>query len=227
MKRFALLFSLLVVLAVSGVAHGDPLPVYVSILPQKYFVERLGGPLVDVSVMVMPGASPATYEPTARQMVGLSRAKAYFSIGAPFENAWLSRIADANQDMVLFRTDSGIEKRPMDSGHHGHNGHNHGKGTPDPHIWLSPKLVETVAANTCAGLIEIDPANAARYQANLEGFLSDINELDEAIRVELAGVPESRRSFMVFHPSWGYFAHQYGLRQIPIEVEVSQSSGIG
>ena len=61
---------------------------YVSIGPQKYFVQQIGKELVDVHVMVSPGASPATYEPKPRQMAGISKSKAYFAIGVPFEGKW-------------------------------------------------------------------------------------------------------------------------------------------
>ncbi len=220
MKRVVLLLSLLAMLAVGSVAFAGAIPVYVSILPQKYFVERIGGDRVDVSVMVMPGASPATYEPSARQMVKLARAKAYFSIGVAFESAWLPRMADTNREISVVRTDAGITKRPIDGGDHGHGGHDdHDHGILDPHIWLSPELVKTIASNTCAGLAKIDPANKAFYQANLSSFLSEIEAVDADIRSAFGSLPKEKRSFMVFHPSWGYFAHDYGLRQIPIEVE--------
>ena len=67
--------------------------VFVSIAPQKYFVEKIGAKLVDVSVMVKPGAGPATYEPKPRQMVAISRTRIYFSIGVPFEKACMKKIA--------------------------------------------------------------------------------------------------------------------------------------
>ena len=66
------------------------LNVFVSILPQKYFVEKIGGARVSVHVMVTPGKSPATYEPTPNQVVELGSADVFFTIGVPFENAFLS-----------------------------------------------------------------------------------------------------------------------------------------
>jgi zinc transport system substrate-binding protein len=98
------------------------LPVFVSIVPQKYFVQQIGKDLVEVQAMVRPGSSPATYEPKPQQMAGLSRAKIYFAIGVPFENAWLEKIADANPNMRVIHTDHGIEKRPMAAHHPHHDG---------------------------------------------------------------------------------------------------------
>jgi zinc transport system substrate-binding protein len=173
--------------------------VTVSILPQKYFVERIGGERVDVNVMVPPGASPATYEPKPEQLTALSKAAAYFSIGVPFESAWLDKIAFANSEMRMVDTTRGIEKVGQ-----------------DPHIWLSPTLVKTQAQTIYEALAQLDPTHEAEYKINLASFIADIDALDADIRKTLARV--ENRKFMVFHPSWGYFARDYGLEMIPIEV---------
>ena len=208
-------YYLLVVLAIAMILTGcgrsageqgdgeDVLHVTVSILPQRYFVERIGGEHVSVNVMVEPGASPATYEPKPEQLRALNQADAYLSIGVPFEDAWLERIRAANPDMLLVDTTQGIERMEVD-------------GHPDPHIWLSPRLVKVQAATICDALVQLDPAHADDYRANLEAFQGEIDDLDAYIRETLAGV--ENRKFMVFHPSWGYFARDYDLEMIPIEV---------
>ncbi|NTW96933.1 MAG: zinc ABC transporter solute-binding protein [Oscillochloris sp.] len=187
-------------------AAEEPLQVMVSILPQKYFVERIGGDRVQVEVMVLPGANPATYEPKPEQLAALSQANAYFSIGVPFEQAWLERIQTASPVMLLVDTGAGIERMPM-----GASGENR-----DPHIWLSPTLVKTQAQTIADALTQIDPDYATAYQSRLDSFSADIDTLDASIRTTLDGV--TQRKLMVFHPSWGYFARDYGLEQIPIEV---------
>jgi zinc transport system substrate-binding protein len=176
-----------------------PLNVTVSILPQKYFVERIGGEYVTVNVMVQPGASPATYEPKPEQLTALGKAAAYFSIGVPFESAWLDKIASANSEMRMVDTTGGIEKVGQ-----------------DPHIWLSPTLVKTQAQTIYEALAQLDPTHETEYKTNLDSFIADIDALDADIRKTLARV--ENRKFMVFHPSWGYFARDYGLEMIPIEV---------
>jgi zinc transport system substrate-binding protein len=176
-----------------------PMNVTVSILPQKYFVERIGEERVDVNVMVQPGASPATYEPKPEQLAALGKAAAYFSIGVPFESAWLDKIASANSEMRLVDTTRGIERVGQ-----------------DPHIWLSPTLVKTQAQTIYEALIQLDPTHEAEYKTNLDSFIADIDALDADIRQTLARV--ENRKFMVFHPAWGYFARDYGLEMIPIEV---------
>ncbi len=182
-----------------GIA-GEKIPVFVSIVPQKYFVQQIGGDLVDVQFMVQPGASPATYEPKPKQMADLSRAKIYFSVGVPFENAWLKKIATANPDMKVVRTDQGIRKVGL-----------------DPHIWLSPPLVKRQARTIRTALQEIDPAHRSVYEANFRQFEAQLDQLDRELKETFAGRHGLR--FMVFHPAWGYFARTYGLQQVPIEIE--------
>jgi len=188
-----------------------PLNVTVSIVPQKYFVERVGGEHVAVSVMVGPGANPATYEPKPEQLTALSRAAAYFSIGVPFENVWLNRIAAVNSDMLMVDTIRGIERMPMATYRQQDGGRN-----PDPHVWLSPELVKVQARNIYEALVQLDPAHRDAYEANLDSFVADIDALEADISRALEGV--ETRKFMVFHPAWGYFARDFGLEQVPVEV---------
>jgi len=182
-----------------------PLNITVSILPQKYFVERIGGEHVEVNVMVEPGTSPATYEPKPGQLTALSEAAAYVSIGVPFEDAWLDKIASVNSDMLIVDTTQSIEKM----------------GT-DPHIWLSPSLVKIQSQTIYQALAQLDSAHEADYKANLDSFTADIDDLDAEIRETLTGL--KTRKFMVFHPAWGYFARDYGLEMIPIEVSGQEPS---
>lgn len=204
--------------------------VYVSILPQKYFIEKIGGDLVHVSVMALPGASPAVYEPKPDQMKALSKADIYYTIGVPFEGAWLKKIAASNRRMLIVHTEEGIEKRLLEVHHE--NGEDSEEpehreegrrdhALKDPHIWLSPPLVMLQARTILKALQEADPVNRSAYEANYSGFMFELIDLDAEIRDIFWGM-KNRTPFMVFHPSWGYFADAYGLKQIPIEVEGKQ-----
>ena len=172
----------------STLEETDILTVTVSIAPQQYFVSRITGDDVRVNVMVEPGASPATYEPKPEQLAALSQSAAYFSIGVPFENIWLDRIADANPDMRIVDTTEGIERVPIEA--HTHEGegeeehedeHDHAEGAPDPHIWLSPSLVKIQARTIAEALIDLDPERQSTYQENLAAFLADIEALEATI----------------------------------------------
>ena len=181
--------------------------VFVSILPQAYFVERVGGDRVDISVMVGPGQSPVTYEPRPRQMVELGKAKLFFRIGVPFEDVWMDRISRAHPEIKMIDTRRGVQLIPMKT-HHRHEDTQHAegrRGRKDPHIWLSLKLVKIQAKNICDALISVDDVCGEYYRENLKAFNDDLKGL-------------GARKFMVFHPAWGYFARDYGLDQIPVEI---------
>jgi len=231
----AIRFLLILLFSISAVASAsaaEKLSVFVSIAPQKFFVQQIGKDMVDVNIMVKPGASPATYEPKPRQMAGLSKADLYFSIGVPFENAWLKKIAAANPHMKVVHTDDGIEKIAMaehhhdEKEHHGkeehhdaeehHDGDDHDHTGLDPHIWTAPALVKTQAKTILKTLQQAAPQYKNEFQANYNSFAARIDALQELKNI-LAGT--SGMQFMVFHPSWGYFAKAYDLTQVPIEIE--------
>lgn len=208
----------------SPIWAAEKIPVFVSIAPQKYFVEQIGKDLVDVQVMVEAGASPHTYEPKPRQMAAISKARLYFAIGVAFEKAWLKRIHASNPGMLVVHTDHGIEKLPMIAHHHHGENENHEKahhdhhhGELDPHIWLSPSLVMVQAQNILSGLQEVDPDQRSAYETNYRAFVADLERLDEELKRLLSG--KEGFEFMVFHPAWGYFAEAYGLKQVPVEIE--------
>lgn len=192
----------------------EPLSVFVSILPQKYFVERIGGNRVQVSALVERGRSPETYEPTPRQMVKLAQAKLYFRIGIPFENIWLERIMAANPSMAVVDCRQSIPLLPAVDVH-GAGGGEEGTGGVDPHIWTSPPLVKIMAAHIRNALALVEPVYSHQFEENYQAFARELDQLDLFIRQTLAGV--TRHRFMVFHPAWRYFAHTYGLEEIAIE----------
>lgn len=187
-------------------ADAETLRVTVSILPQKYLVERIAGDHAVVTVMMLPGESPVTYVPKPEQLTALSEADVYFRIGVSFENAWMKRFAGVNGAMSIVDTRDGVNLRSWE-------------GAPnniDPHILLSPVAVKVQAQTIKESLAELDPDHAADFQANLDAFLADIEALEADIRQSLEGVAD--RKFIVFHPAWGYFARDFDLEMIPIEV---------
>ena len=188
---------------------------FVSILPQKYFVKRIAGDIVDINVMVKPGHNPATYEPTMKQMSMLGISKTYFSIGVPFEKAWLPKIKDINQNLLIVDTSKGIKRRVMDNFSKSQNRQN--VKLTDPHIWLAPKLVKIQAKNIYETLLTLFPAQKDTFTRNYKNFLDDLDNLHQNIAQNLSNL--KGREFAVFHPSWGYFADEFSLKQIPIEIE--------
>jgi zinc transport system substrate-binding protein len=190
----------------------------VSILPQKTFVKAIGGDKVNVSLMVLPGDSPHTYEPKPSQMKDVAKATLYFAIGVEFEHVWLPKFQSLNPDLKIIDLTQDIHKIPM-TAHNEHNEHHqHEQEGLDPHIWTSPANVKIIAHNIYKALQKADPGNTNYYKKNLDAFLVKIDETDKAIKKILSSIPKGAK-FMVFHPSWGYFAKAYGLEQLPVEVE--------
>lgn len=202
----------------------------VSILPQKYFLERVGGDRVEIVVVVPPGASPATYEPSPSDMRKMSGARVWFTVGVAFEDAWIPRFEGSNPGLEVVSTIRDIQRRPMGrysvetlSFHEDEDrGHSHEGGSPDPHVWLSPELVRKQVSVMAEELSELDPEGSETYMDNLGLFLEDIDSLQREIGSLLEDA--DRRSFMVFHPAWGYFADEFGLVQVPVESMGSEPS---
>ncbi|MCK4504887.1 MAG: zinc ABC transporter substrate-binding protein, partial [Candidatus Aegiribacteria sp.] len=105
---------------------------------------------------------------------------------------------------------------------YGDNGHDHTGGWEDPHVWLSPSLVRKQAVVIAECLSDLDPETATHYRTNLESFIIEIDSLQNSIHAVLDPIQGS--CFMVFHPAWGYFADEFNLVQIPVEVSGNDPS---
>ncbi|MGC9351260.1 MAG: metal ABC transporter solute-binding protein, Zn/Mn family [Sulfurovum sp.] len=221
----------------------------VSILPQKTFVEAIGGDKVDIALMVKPGNSPHTYEPKPSQMKEITRADLYFTIGVEFEQVWMEKFSNLNAEMKIVDLSEGIAKQPMQAhAHHDehehqdeHNAHEkhqnhadhdeheehdepHGHETHAHHGTLDPHIWTT-------------PHNVVTIAKNIYAALSKADPKNAAyykknLEAFIAQVKQTDATikkiladtpehsvFMVFHPAWGYFAKAYGLEQLPVEVE--------
>lgn len=202
----------------------NKIQVMVSILPQAYFVERIGGDQVAIQVMVSPGEEAHTYEPTPEQMKALSTADLFFTIGIEYEDTWIPRFEDINPELTFVDSTEGITRIPIIEAHDHHEDQGPDEETVyqadenglDPHVWLSPQNGKLIAQNILTTLKEFSPQNAQTFQDNYTALITDIDQLDANISASLSGVEQ--RTFMVFHPAWGYFADQYHLEQVAVQV---------
>lgn len=195
-------------LFVFEVKANDKVNVFVSILPQQYFVQQVGDEFVDVQVMVGPGQNPTTYEPTPQQMAALAHADVYFRIGVPFEKAWIDKIKKSNSNLLVVDCCQMLANLDGNS----HDGHHHDS---DPHIWTSPKKVIQLINIIESTLDKINNENKKLFEENANQFIVELNKLDQFIKESLANLQQ--RDFVVSHPSWTYFADEYNLSQISIE----------
>ncbi|MDW7731176.1 MAG: zinc ABC transporter substrate-binding protein [Methanolobus sp.] len=221
-------------------SSADKPVVVVSIQPEAEFVEKVAGDQVKVMVMVPPGADPHSYEVTPGQLRELSDADMYVKVGSglDFEKVWMDRLIAVNPGMLVVDASSGIQLRTMEAhsheeseeehdaeeGHEGEEEHDaeESDGSKDPHIWTSPQEAQIMVENIYDGLVEIDPDNAELYTQNKNAYIAELQAADARIKETLAGKEGS--SFMVYHPSWGYFADEYGLEEISVEIEGKEPS---
>lgn len=198
--------------------------VVASVLPQKEFVDAVGGDKVQTVIMVPPGADPHTYEPKASQLQQMANAGMYVQVGSgiEFEISWMDKIKSFNQNMHIMNGSKGInlikssedEHSTEDNSHHDEG---HGHSESDPHVWVSPLNAMIMVENIYQGLVKTDPKNKEYYLINKENYLKKLRQLDKNITSELSDKKGTK--ILVYHPSWGYFCQEYGLTQIAIEKE--------
>lgn len=193
----------------------EPLRVAVSIQPQAGLIERLAGEGVAVTVLVGPGHSPVTYEPSPRQLAALADSKLFVRIGVPFERGFIERLRQTYPRMRIVDQRSGVALRMLSGHAHGHADHGHDPESADPHIWLDPKRLAIQAANLASALVAVAPERADTVISNLAGLGSELARLDA--RIEQVLGPHRGRPVFVFHPAFGYFTESYGLEQVAVE----------
>lgn len=220
MDRFTRLFSiLLLVLLVSCTTktHTDN-KIFVTIEPQRYFVEQLADSLFMIETMVPPGSSPETFDPSPSQMVEIANCKAYFAVGKlGFEEVWLPKLQTNFPEVRFFNTSLNIipEMTYLDHGNHKHEG-------VDPHTWSSPKGAAIMVKNMYDALSEIDPENKNVYAINYDKLLKQIEEINQQVEELLKTTQQ--KSFIIYHPALTYFARDYGLKQYCIETDGKEPS---
>ena len=195
----------------------DKLNVYVSIMPQKYFADKVGGDLVNVSVLVPSGTSPENFDPSPKQIMQLGSSDVYFTIDIPFENIFLDKIKTGKKKLVIADCGKNVPKlrNPEHKEHEHEHEHGHQHGEFDPHIWTDPELIKIIAQNMADTFSVTDPAHAATYAANLKNFKDELDTLKDELSLKLA--PYKGRIFYVYHSAYTYFAERFGLVQKSIE----------
>jgi zinc transport system substrate-binding protein len=224
--RLVHLFLLLVFAACGDGGSTGRLPVTVSIEPHAWLVERIGGDRVSVAVLVGPGESPHSYQPSDLQVTNVVRSVLYFRTGVPFERGkWLSAIRSA-KDLRVVDLREGVTLRTMESGHHGEEDRDHGEDAGaealDPHIWLSPTAHIVQAEAVKDALVAADPEGRSDFESRFRELVADLVSARQQVREILA--PIAGKRILVFHPAYGYFCDEFGLQQVAIEAEGKEPS---
>jgi len=212
-----LLFALLLAIP----AFAAKLTVAVSLQPYANVVKEIGGDDVDVVTLLPPGSDPHTFEPKPASLKEFTKATAYFSDGSGMDAAWLPRFKGVNKEIQVVSLSNGIDWMEEDEHHH-HEAEAHDKDHDedelDPHLWTSPLQLKTIALNVCEALIALDVHNADRYRTRSTKLIQRLSNLDSELRGSVEKLPKQARTFIVFHPAYGYFARDYGMKQLTVEV---------
>jgi len=234
-RKYIIAFILIIVIMISTSCTksnlekdtASKIQVAVSIVPEEAFVKAVAGDLIDVVVMIPPGGSHTNYQPTPKQMNDLGHASVYFAIGVETEIAnILPNMDGVNKDIEVVHLEEIVDAMyppryfgdeeivlgdttdtTLDS-EHDHVGR-------DPHIWMSPKRVIVMIEAIRDKLVEIDPSNTAVYTKNATEYIKLLEEQNRAIMGTIEALPN--KSFIIMHPSLGYFADDYGLEMLAIE----------
>lgn len=210
MKKFIIIFLLILLTGCSETVD-DKITIAVSIVPQERFVKKVAGDLVDVVVMIPPGNSPTNYQPSPKEMMDFDSSDLYFSIGVSAEQSYDS--SDVTEISLSDIVNDIYEDRYFSD---------HDESGRDPHIWLSPKRVILMVETIRDELINLDNDNKEIYTSNAGEYIKELNELDLFLKDKFKEL--NNNSFIIYHPSYGYFSDDYGLEMITIEVDGKEST---
>lgn len=184
------------------------LRVAATVAPLAGLVDRLAGDIAEVTVMIPPGASPISYEPSPSKVRAASSADLFVSVGHPafaWEVTWLSGLLQPDGTVIIEGAD-GCDLLP-----------------DDPHVWLSLPCTRRLAVRLAEAVQRARPREAGRVAGALDSLLAEIDSLKASADSLLGG--RRGASFLVLHPAWGYIARDYGLRQVSILEHGSGDAG--
>jgi ABC-type Zn uptake system ZnuABC Zn-binding protein ZnuA len=192
--------------------------VAVSILPLGDFTRIVGGDRLDVTVMVPPGSSPHTFEPTPARakMVATARVLILNGLGLEF---WAEKLIDAanNPDLIVVRTADGLEI--LEDGNEDEHQATEGHRSPpsregNPHVWLDPINAIHQVKRIRDAISRADPDGIDTYRTNAARYMKELHILDEEIRETVAGF--ETKKLISFHAGFSYFVRRYGLEQVAV-----------
>lgn len=206
------LICLLLALCLAGCknAHG-PAPgrtITVSIAPLSGMAAAIAGEQFSVSTLMPEGMSPETYELTPGRMLELGNSSLLLRVGSlGFEQTLTERLGGAMPATRIVSLGNNIEKLEDKACDHASG--------EDPHLWMSPRNMQAMADNLCQALCETDTANAPAYRAATDRYKTHLDSVAAEVARRLSTA--TCRTFLIHHPALGYFARDFGLRQIAVE----------
>ena len=215
--NFKILFSLIFF---TGFLFANEISVAVPLSPYAKIAKEIAKEKAEVLTLIPENSDPHTFEPKPKILKQFSASSIYFTDGA-FDKNWLSRFLSVNKNVKVVPLTEGILFNKMEHRHH----HAEQKHTEeheeafDPHLWTSFENIKIIARNILNALTTFDSENKTYYEKNYSEYLKKINSLSEKVQKIISKLPENKKKFMVFHPSFGYLAKEYHLKEICIEIE--------
>lgn len=190
--------------------ESEKLTIAVSIIPQEAFVKEVAGNLVDIVTVIPPGKSPANYAPTPQELEMLSHSSIYFSIGVPAEQSSIfPKLKDINSSIKIVDIAGEVKEIYPER--------EFSPGQRDPHIWLSPKRAAVMVEIIARELSDMDTENNDIYQKNAQIYIEKLKKLDKELKSSFDKL--DNKTFIIYHPSLGYFADDYALNMVSVQSE--------
>jgi zinc transport system substrate-binding protein len=183
----------------SGNGAGDKILVVTSFYPVAEFVRQVGGERVQVQVLIADGTEPHDWEPTARDLGRIAKAKLFVYNGGV--EPWAPKAIEAIGAGKVHALEAGQGLMEL-------------KGEQDPHVWLSPKLAAREVQAICGALSQVDPLGASLYAQNAQGYQAKLKALDQ--KLSQTAAQAKRKEFVTTHAAFGHLAEDYGLKQLAI-----------
>jgi len=202
--------------ATPGVAEGT-VDVMASFYPLQFVAEQVGGDRVTVRSLTPPGAEPHDVELSPAQVSRIDGADLVVYLSG-FQAAVDDAVAQTSPEHVVDAANDTTLMTPEEE--HGHEegadegGEEHDHGALDPHFWLDPSRLPSVADDVAKQLTVIDPDGASEYAANAAALNQRFADLDAAYATGLASCETD--TFVTAHEAFGYLADRYGLHQVGI-----------
>ncbi len=216
MRRFVsalLLLGLLLGLAGCGTPAQEgeeKLLVVASAFPSYDLVRAVAGDLVELKLLLKPGAEPHSYEPSPQDILAVEQCD-LFLYGGGESDVWLDRVlgSGGSEGRRVIRL---MECAELCSGEHAHEGHDHEdhEDVYDEHVWTSPMNALHIVEEILRQLTELDPEHAEVYRENARLWEEQLLLLDGEFRSVAA---EGARRLLVFGDRFPflYFTREYGL----------------
>jgi ABC-type Zn uptake system ZnuABC Zn-binding protein ZnuA len=178
-------------------------------------VSRIGGPVIDLTVLMKPGQDPHSYEPSAGDLTTAARADVIFVNGWDLEEGLIQRLQSIAEGVPQIPVSANIQ--PLRIGSQTEPavaGTLSDAARIDPHTWMDPHNGVQWAVNVREVLSALDPANAEHYQRNFTVFEGELQQLISDFDRLVATLPLERRRLVTNHDALGYFARAYRFKLV-------------